>query len=138
MFSGDYLMAVAFFFERENGNPLGENELAEIKEHGLEFADAEAIARQLQLSLGGNPLSADARASIYWALSKRFDDSLLPFFQESLARELGEDNSPVFQVMIALDNLNQPVFSKGREGSFSVLDDELNRGDAAAYLKEIN
>ena len=81
-------------------------------------------------------LSPELRLSAYWALSKRFDKNLLPFFRNQLEVEIEVEGAPaVFQLLIAIDNLAEPVFGTDRNGSFSGFDSDLNIRDAKAYLK---
>jgi hypothetical protein len=39
--------------------------------------------------------------------------------------------------MIALDHLEEPVFSPTRNDSYSILDSDLNQRDAESYLSQI-
>ncbi len=79
-------------------------------------------------------LDSGYRSAAYWALSKRHDGSLLAHFRSWLGHELGqEEPNGLFQLMIALDNLNEPVFAGDRTG-YAYHEIELNRRDAKRYL----
>lgn len=131
----DAIAAVAFAFERANGNILGEYEQSEIRHFGLDECEPNDLATGLRAGI----LDGDAayRSQSYWALGKRFDREAIPYFRERLAAELTEEPSIVFQLLIALDNLDEPVFSDARNGSFSSLDDDMNLQDAEAYLRAL-
>ncbi|MCB1079940.1 MAG: hypothetical protein KDM63_15640 [Verrucomicrobiae bacterium] len=126
--------AAAFLFEEANGNPVGEFEVAEMIRHGLSGQDPGRIAEALVKAVadeGGT--EAGYRRQAYWALGKRFDPGLIPFFRRQLAVELSLDLNAAYQIMIALDNLNEPVFS-GPRSSQSVEEEDRNRSDAETYL----
>lgn len=133
---GDAIGAVAYAFEREHGNLLGEYEESEIRFYGLDGHEPDVLADALRAGIVEG--DADYRAQAYWALGKRFDRELIPFFRERLAAEMREEPSVFYQIMIALDNLEEPVFSEARNGSYSVLDGDLNLLDAEAYLGKLN
>ena len=128
--------AIAYIFEINNGNTLGAYENQIIEDSGLRDIPASELAEAILGNLNEKHSGNTAyRLSAYWALSKRFDKNLLAFFQKSLAAELQIEGIPaVFQLLIALDNLNEPVFGKYRNGSFSGDDVESNCQDAKNYL----
>jgi hypothetical protein len=132
---GDAICAVAFAFERAHGHLLGEYEESQISFHGLDGHEPIVLAAALRDGI----LAGDTnyRTQAYWALGKRFDRELIPFFRERLAAEMLDDPSIVYQIMIALDNLGEPVFSKARSGSYSILDADLNLVDAEIYLGKV-
>ena len=77
---------------------------------------------------------SEAYRLAYWALSKRFDPNLVTPFRRWLKRELeGADGQAIFQLMIGLDNLDEPVFDPSRSG-YASFEEELNRRDASHYL----
>lgn len=133
---GDAIGAVAYAFERANGNQLGEYEQSEIKFHNLDEYEPKVLADRLRAGIVEG--DADYRAQAYWALGKRFDRDLIPFFRERLAIEMRQDPEILFQLMIALDNLDETVFSEIRNGSYSILDGDLNRQDVESYLKKLS
>ena len=76
------------------------------------------------------------RRLAYWALSKRFDKALTVPYQKWLAQALaGSDDQAVYQLMIGLDNLDEPIFDPARTG-FASFEVELNRRDASRYLNQ--
>lgn len=70
-----------------------------------------------------------------WVLSKCEDPALKPFFQRILRRHLDGDAAELYQAMIALENLGEPVFA-GRCVK-SILDEPLNRALAREYLHHL-
>ena len=130
------ICAIAYAFERANGNLLGEYEDSEIRFYGLDGIELDVLAGALRAGI----LEADAdyRARAYWALGKRFDRELISFFRERLAAEMREEPSIAYQLMIALDNLEELVFSEARNDSYSLLDGDLNLLDAEAYLRKLH
>jgi len=72
-------------------------------------------------------------SAAYFALGKRCDPADVPFLRDRLKVELNRDPQVFFQVMIALENMGEDVFSPERD-SYSILDAELNRSDAIRYL----
>lgn len=133
-FPKDEILAAAFLFERARGNEMGEHELDEIRRLGLGDSDPDLIAKEMVDSVTREEASDPAyRSSVYWALGKRIDRALVPFFKERLALEMKQDLEAAYQIMIALDHLEEPVFSPARS-SYSVIDHDLNRADAEAYL----
>jgi hypothetical protein len=134
----DQFDAIAYLFEKHNGNSLGEFENNRIEESEFKDTAVSELVKAIIDNLNDDR-TADSkyRTLAYWALSKRFDIKLLTFFQDSLKRELAEPDTPaVFQLLIALDNLEEPVFGKDRDGSFSGHDIALNIRDAKNYLAE--
>lgn len=68
-------------------------------------------------------------------LGKCFDASLKPVLVSVLQRQLQGDAGELFQAMIALDNLHEPVF--GDVSSRSILDEQKNRDLARRYLEAV-
>jgi len=125
--------AAAFLFEASRGNELRAFEQREIAEHGLANSDLEDVTKELMRWARDDQSNSDTRGRAYWALGKKCDSSLLLFFIESLRLELPRDLNATYQIMIALDNLGEPVFSKARKG-YSFSEEELYRDDAEKYL----
>lgn len=76
-----------------------------------------------------------SRSAIIYALSKARDPELTGFFREQLldfTKLLLLANGAVFQTMIALDNLNEPIL----EGGGSIIDVETNLSEARKYLAQ--
>ena len=79
-----------------------------------------------------------SRAVAYWALSKRYDKALIPDFKNWLKIELAsKDKTAVYQILIALDNVDEPVFGKDRDGGYAAHETTLNIRDAENYLKKV-
>lgn len=133
-FSEDELLAAGFLFERANGNQLGDFELEEIRRQDMNDVAPEMVAGQLREALEDEDCLY--RSRIYWALGKRFDKSMIPLFRKWLSVELGRDMLAVYSLLIALDNLKEPVFSKSREGGYAFDEYELNRADGVRYLQD--
>ena len=134
----DQFDAISYIFETANGNNLGDYENGIIRASKLKEVPPEALVDAiLECFQDAIPSDISYRISAYWALSKRFDKTLIPFFQDQLEFELTIEGVPaVFQLLIALDNLTEPVFNKDREGSYAGMDIELNIRDAISYLKQ--
>ena len=134
-FPENAISAAAFHFEKSNGSQLSEFEASEIERHGLSEIDPELVAKELRAAVHDNyKTDSTYRQQAYWALGKRFDSALIPFLRERLQLELRRDLIAVYEIMIALDNLEEPVFSNLRDCSVAMHEYELNRKDAEAYL----
>jgi hypothetical protein len=129
--------AVAFRFEGLHGRQVGPHELAQIREHNIEDVDPEMLAGELRFLIDSES-KADGRdrAQAYWALGKKLDPALLPFFREKLRLELCRDMFAVYQILIALDDLGEQPFGSDRNG-YSCHDYDLNRRDSEAYLDRV-
>jgi len=127
----------AFIFEQENGNShsnyekgiISESKLTEFKPTELE----QIIVDGLNFGIYENEFE---RVSGYWALSKSGNQNLISDFQKWLKMELEFGNGiPIFQILIALDRLDEPAFNKKRTGR-EVSETELNIRDAKQYLNK--
>jgi hypothetical protein len=136
-FEIDQFDAIAYIFETANGNTPGDYENRVIDASGFKDIPPQELVDDILSSFReGNPDDIEYRLSAYWALSKRFDKNLLPFFRKQLEVEIEVEETPgVFQLLIAIDNLAEPAFGTDRNGSFSGFDSDLNIRDAKAYLK---
>jgi hypothetical protein len=136
-FEIDQFDAIAYIFETANGNTPGDYENRVIDASGIKDTPPQELVDDILSSFReGNPDDIEYRLSAYWALSKRFDKNLLPFFRKQLEVEIEVEEAPgVFQLLIAIDNLAEPAFGTDRNGSFSGFDSDLNIRDAKAYLK---
>ena len=150
-FEIDQFDAIAYIFETANGNTLGDYENRVIDASGFKDTPPQELVDDILSSFReGNPDDIEYRLSAYWALSKRFDKNLLPFFRKQLEVEIEieveievevevevevEEAPGVFQLLIAIDNLAEPAFGTDRNGSFSGFDSDLNIRDAKTYLK---
>ena len=136
-FEIDQFDAIAYIFETANGNTPGDFENRVIDASGFKDTPPQELVDDILSSFReGNPDDIEYRLSAYWALSKRFDKNLLPFFRKQLEVEIEVEEAPgVFQLLIAIDNLAEPAFGTDRNGSFSGFDSDLNIRDAKTYLK---
>ena len=132
---GDAILAVGFFFELAGGVPHEPYEMSEIQKHGLDGLDPERIARELRdLITAEHKNDNRDRQQAYWALGKKRDRGLIPFFCDQLRLELRRDMIAAYQIMIALQDIGEPIFGSDRSG-YSFDDHELNRRDAESYLE---
>lgn len=126
-----------FIFERERGFNHSEFEKDSINQSNLsQFTNSELeeiIINGLDNNIYENETE---RTSAYWALSKRANKKLITNFRNWLKFELENNHYyAIYQILIALDYLEENVFSKSRTGR----DDsefELNRIDALNYLNK--
>lgn len=130
----EYFYTASYVFERARGRVMDAYELNSIAEAGLDQRDPEDIRSDIQEQLTSGDLTADERSTACFALGKTFDASLVPLFQRQLKLELEAKSSAVYQLLICLSDLDEVVFGKDRDGSFSAMDVELNLRDAGAYL----
>lgn len=136
--TNDQFEASAYIFEKANGNKKTEYEEKLIAESGLTELKPNDLKIQIIIGLN-NGLYSDSkeRISAYWTLSKVHDMNLIPDFRKWLKIEF-ENQEPlaVYQLMIALGNLEEPVFNENRTGS-AFDETELNLRDAENYLKSL-
>jgi len=136
MFTLSQLQAAAYRFEMANGRSLEPVERDSVIAAGLERIDPRALADQICGWLDSAPeLSNEFRSTAFWALGKSYDFNLLEFFRHHLSREVKRDVAVAYQIMIALDNLSEPVWQPDRR-SFSIAERELNHDAAVRYLAE--
>jgi hypothetical protein len=121
----DALLNAAFLFEKSRGVPpcawpdkVVESNASGEDKRGLR----DAVVTYVQRSGVGS-----------WTLGKCFDESLKPVLVSVLHRQLQGDAGELFQAMIALDNLREPVFEDVL--SRSILDEQKNRELARRYLE---
>jgi len=137
-FPKDAITAAAFSFELARGVPHGPYEVSEIQTHGLDGIDPELLARELRyLIIAEHKSDSGDRQQAYWALGKKRDSILIPFFRDQLRLELTRDMIAVYQIMIALQDMDEPTFGSDRSG-YSIDDYELNRRDAESYLEGVS
>ena len=131
------LEACAYIFEIDLGNDQEDFRQDIIESSGISNYSPNELEKSILQELeNGSYSDDDLRTSAYWALSKRFNRSLIPLFIKYLRFELTNQNTgPLFQLMIALNNMEEPVFSPSRTG-FASFETELNMRDAELYLKE--
>ncbi|PKQ46773.1 hypothetical protein [Confluentibacter flavum] len=127
----------AFIFEKANGNPhsvyekkiIAASELTKFKPTELE----QIIVDGLNSGIYKNE---DERVSGYWTLSKIGNRNLISDFKEWLRTELENENGiAFFQLLIALDRLEEPAFNEKRTGQ-GADETELNIRDAKQYLNK--
>lgn len=131
----DEFTEVAFIFEKENGQKHSEFEEEIIKNSSWKNIPVEELEMEIVNGIQNGIYKSEAeRVSAYWALSKRYNEKLITDFKKWLKKELENENSiAVFQILIALSNLNEPSFAKERT-EYDVNETELNLRDAQNYL----
>jgi hypothetical protein len=135
-FPKDKLVAAAYVFESANGNTLPPDELSHVNAAEVQNADPAHLANGIRGALeAASPPEAGYRAIAFWALGKRFDPSLRDFFRRHLAAEVNRDAQVAYQIMIALDNLDEPVWP-AEQSSRSSAEDERNRAAALRYVPD--
>jgi hypothetical protein len=113
-----FLSEAAGLFERQRTEPPS--------------AASESLAARIWGALETD-LPEELRGSAYWALGKRCRKEDTKRFVAALRHEVSRSSSVSFQIMIALDNLDEPVFASGRSGAL-ILEAEQNLADAERYL----
>ena len=134
--TNDQFEACAYIFEKANGNKKTDYEERIISESGLSDFKPDELKIQIISGLN-NRLYSDSkeRISAYWSLSKLHDINLIPDFGMWLKKELKKQEPiAVYQLMIALGNLEEPVFHKNRTGS-AFNETDLNLRDAKLYIE---
>lgn len=134
--SKDDLEAAARLFELELGRDLPAEDHKRIRDAGLSVENSSAIAGEIKKLLLDPKAGSEYRSLAYWALGKRHDAGNLDYFRQALRREVGTDMNVAYQIMIALDNLEEPVFGRDRQG-YAAMDSEHNKTDALAYLEAV-
>ena len=138
--TNDQIEEAAYIFEKENGHPGAttprgfslKSELTVFSPKELEKIIVDGLDR-------GVYKNSDTKTSAYRALSKRFNRDLIPSFNKWLKSELEVENSiAVYQLLIALGNMEVPVFNKNSERGSAIYETELNLRDARDYLKRVN
>jgi hypothetical protein len=120
----DALLKAAFLFERARGlTPCGWPDEVVIANIGAE--EVARVRRAVVAYVEREGVGA-------WALGKCADPALKPVLVAVLRRQLDGDAAELFQAMIALDGLGEPVFGGVR--SRSILDESRNRELAGTYL----
>jgi hypothetical protein len=127
----------AFIFEKANGNSHSNFENEIIAESELTKFEPTELEKIIVDGLNaGIYKNQDERVSAYWSLSKICNRNLIPDFKKWLNYELESENgTAIFQILVALDRLEEPAFHKKRNGrGFDEI--ELNIRDAKKYLKK--
>lgn len=134
--TNDQFEASAYIFEKANGNKKTEYEEKVIAESGLNNLKPIELETQIVNEINSGLYSdSKERISAYWTLSKIHKTELIPNFKKWLKIELENENADtVYQIMIALGNLEEPIFDTDRNGSSAFNETELNLRDAENYL----
>ena len=115
-----FLSAAAQRFEQERGvRPSAANE---------------DIASKIWSALDAD-LPEGLRSAAYWALGKRCRKDYKQRFVAALQSEICRSSSVSYQIMIALEDLDEHVFSPERSGA-SILEAKQNIADAERYLAQ--
>lgn len=131
----DQLTAVAYIFERHNGRTLSSSESRHIEENQYTDKDPEGLKEEILNFLASPKVGRDERIHGYWVLGKKRDRSLLDYFIGQLEVEVSRDVRVGYQIMIALEDIDESVFCEDRSG-YSFDEDELNKRDALEYLSQ--
>jgi hypothetical protein len=136
--TNDQFDALAYIFEKENGNKKSDYEKKIISESGLADFEPELLERNVVDGLENGIYDGSTdRISAYWALGKRFNRNLIPSFQKWLQKEFDlNDSQAVYQLLISLGNMEEPVFNPDRKGGSASYETELNMRDAGDYLNK--
>ena len=133
-FIEDNLLDIALIFEQANGNTLNDNDALLVKNSGLDHYEPKELEKLIASSI--DDAEPEYRRKAYWVLGKRFNINLVPSFNKWLKIELNNKNPDlVYQILIALDNLELPAFGTDRDGSYSAQESDLNLRDARLYLE---
>lgn len=129
------LTASAFIFEKANGNVHSDFEKKIITASNLLAYNPKDLEQIIVDGLNSGIYDTEKdRISSYWALSKIGNPKLISNFKTWLKMEL--DNKfeiSIFQILVALDILEEPAFNDSRTGRGST-ETELNIKDAHNYL----
>ena len=129
-----FLTAAAFRFEAARGVRHSDFETEFIADAELTTTPPGDLAQALWGWLATEGADSPLRGSAYWALGKRRDPRDVAPLVGALRRELPRDADVAYQILIALEELGEPVFAPERRER-SVLDHTENRSDAERYLK---
>jgi hypothetical protein len=122
----------AYLFEKSHGSQLDPKELSVIENAGLTTPSPDIIANAIWSALE-EPQDIDYRMAAYWALGKlaRKEDKWK--FINALEAEIKGQMHVAYQIMVALDNMGEPIFSRNE---LSFCDIALNNSDALAYIEK--
>jgi hypothetical protein len=136
--TNDQFEALAYIFEKENGNTKSDYEMKIIAESGLTEFKVETLEKNVVEGLDNGIYDNTVdRLSAYWALGKKFNRNLIPSFKKWLRKEFDlNDAQAVYQLLISLGNMEEPVFNPDRDGGSLALEAELNMRDARDYLNK--
>jgi len=130
-FGRQNLEAAAYVFEKSHGRQLEVSELSAIQDAGFAILSPDVIADMIWSALE-EPQDSEYRIEAYWALGKlaRMNDKLR--FINALRIEIERDIQASYQIMIALDNMDEHIFSRP---GVCCNEDTLNKMDALVYLE---
>ena len=128
-----FLTAAAFRFEAARGVRHSDFETEIIAESNLTAIPPHDLAQILWHWLATEGADSPLRGSAYWALGNRRDPRDVAPLVAALRRELPRDADVAYQILIALENLGEPVFPP-EQRERSSRDHELNRAAAQRYL----
>ena len=128
-----FLTAAAFRFEAARGVRHSDFETDIIEESGLETVPPDELANTLWQWLASDGADSPLRGSAYWALGKRRDPRDVTPLVAALRRELPRDADVAYQILIALENLGEPIFPR-EQRERSSRDHEANGAAAQRYL----
>ena len=125
----------AFIFENANGNYHSDFEKQIIAESNLTNYKLTELEKIIVDGLNsGIYKNEDERVNGYWSLSKIGNRNLIADFKKWLRTELENANRvAVFQILVALDRLDEPTFHENRTGP-GADETKLNFTDAKNYL----
>ena len=134
----DQFEALTYIFERENGNIKSEYENEIIKESGIGGLDPNALEKIVVDGINnGTYINSSEKISAYWSLGKRYNKNLIPNLRKWLTDEIKlNDLQAVYQILISLGNMDEPVFNSDRKGGSAFYETELNLRDAKDYLEK--
>ncbi len=127
----------AFIFEKTNGNFHSDYEKGIIAKSELTKFQPTELEQIIVNGLNsGIYKNEDERISGYWTLSKIGNRNLIVNYKKWLRIELEKENGiAIFQLLAALDKLDEPAFNENRTER-GVNEVELNIRDAKEYLNK--
>ncbi len=128
-----FLTAAAFRFEAARSVRQSDFETEIIAESELTAVSPDDLAQTLWGWLAAEGADSPLRGSAYWALGKRCDPCDVAPLVAALRRELPRDPDVAYQILIALENLGEPVFPP-EQRERSSRDHERTRAAAQRYL----
>lgn len=135
----DQFLEAGIIFEKTNGHSQSDFEKDIIAESKLNKYESYELERLIVDGLNSHLYkNDDERVSAYWALSKTNNRNLITNFKNWLRIEFENGNeNMLFQLLVALDRFDEPVFHKSRT-SRGEDETDLNLRDAKAYLNKNN
>ena len=137
-FDSGQIRAAACLLERERGSSVDPGDVGVREGIGFMGQSPDAVQHALVRAIEESLISPEDLPGAYFALGKRRDRALKGWFQQALRREANHDSDTVYQIMIALDDLGEPVFDRTQRTGFSAREKEDNLRDALKYLSRMN